>query len=68
MFGKVSRKSGDTVNRVFKNFLGSTLPGREIIYSSRFGEHESYRARVDIVPADLDLDDTEIETDLLPSR
>ena len=54
-------ESGDTVNRVFKNFLGSTLPGREIIHSSRFGEHKSYRARVDIVPADLDLDDTEIE-------
>ena len=54
-------ESGDTVNRVFKNFLGSTLPGREIIHSSQFGEHESYRARVDIVPADLDLDDTEIE-------
>ena len=54
-------ESGDTINRVFKNFLGSTLPGREIIHSSRFGEHESYRARVDVVPANLDLDDTEIE-------
>ena len=49
-----------TVNSIFREFLSSTLPGREIIHRPQFGEHESYR-NVHIVPANLDLDDTEIE-------
>lgn len=50
-----------TVTRVFRNFLGVSLPGTEIVHGVSFGEHQSYAELVKIVPANLDLDDTEIE-------
>ncbi len=52
---------GNTVTHVFRNFLGSALPGIGIVHRTSFGENHSYAERVDIVPAYLDLDDVEIE-------
>ena len=54
-------ESNETVTGIFRNFLGSELPGTEIVHDARFGEHRSYSQLVDIVPANLDLDDTEID-------
>lgn len=51
---------GKTVNEIFRHFPGSGLPGRDIIHQSKFGSHDSYK-NVQVVPANLDLDDTEIE-------
>ena len=53
--------TGETVTRVFRNFLGAELPGREIMRPTSFGAYSSYASKVQIVPASLDLDDTEIE-------
>ena len=54
-------ESDETVTGMFRNFLGSELPGTEIVHRANFGEHRSYNRLVDIVPANLDLDDTEID-------
>ena len=62
--GRRSRKAtkpDETVTSMFRNFLGSELPGAEIVHDANFGEHRSYNELVDIVPANLDLDDTEID-------
>ena len=49
---------GLTVNRVFSGFsTNPNLPGREVVHSTAIAHY----ANVDIVPAQLDLDDTEIE-------
>ena len=49
---------GLTVNRVFSGFATNpNLPGREVVHSAAIAHY----ANVDIVPAQLDLDDTEIE-------
>ena len=53
--------SDQTVAGVFRNFLGGDLPDAEIVHGASFGEHQSYRETVEIVPAYLDLDDIEIE-------
>lgn len=47
---------GATVNRVFSEF-GADLPGREIVHQADIAHHNN----VDVVPAQLDLDDTEVE-------
>ena len=53
--------SGATVTSVFRRFLlGSTLPGQEIIHQGSFRSHHTYSKNVSVIPADLDLDDTEI--------
>ena len=57
---EVSR-TGSTVTAVFRNFPGSELPGPEIVRRTHFGRNRSYAKLVDIVPASLDLDNTEIE-------
>ena len=54
-------ESDETVTGIFRNFLRSELPGSEIVHGVNFGKHPSYNKLVDIVPANLDLDDTEIE-------
>jgi len=54
-------ESGQTVTGVFREFLDADLPGLEIVQGATFGEHDSYYELVRIVPANLDLDDTEIE-------
>jgi len=59
-WGEVAN-SGNTVTRLFRNFLGSELPDGGIVHGTSFGENHSYAERVDIVPAYLDLDDIEIE-------
>ena len=53
-------ESNETVTEIFRNFLAPELPGPEIVHDVRFGIHSSYNRRIDIVPANLDLDDTEI--------
>ena len=54
-------EAGATVTSVFRKFLlGSSLPGREIIHPVSFRGHHTYRNAVSMIPADLDLDDTEI--------
>lgn len=55
--------AGTTINRVFSAFTGfatggAHLPGREIIHSQPFG---TWYPTLDIVPSQLELDDTEIE-------
>ena len=50
--------SGETANKIFSSFNKSDLPGSEIIHCTQLGRR--YKG-VDIVPASLDLDDTEIE-------
>ena len=52
--------AGETVTKIFRNFPGSELPGREIVRSASFSGRR-YAEKVDIVPAGLDLDNTEIE-------
>ena len=54
-------KRGETVSRVFQNFLDSSLPGREIVEPVSSKAHGTDTGQVDIVPASLDLDDTEID-------
>ena len=51
---------GSTINRVFSNFLATELPGREIVHRADIANHPHY-GNIDIVPAQLDLDDTEVE-------
>ena len=53
-------ESGNTVDNVFRDFLGGTMPGEEIVSATNFGRRRSYR-NVAIVPSCLELDDTEIE-------
>ena len=48
--------AGATVNRVFSEF-GAELPGREIVHQADIRHYSN----IDIVPAQLDLDDTEVE-------
>lgn len=50
-----------TIDEVFKHFVGNanTLPGREIIVQNAMQQY--YYRRLDLVPASLHLDDTEIE-------
>lgn len=50
--------SGETSNRVFSSFSKENLPKLEIVHKAQLGD--DYEG-VDIVPASLDLDDTEIE-------
>lgn len=52
---------GATVASIFRNFLKENLPDDSIVSPTGFGEHESYSERVQIAPANLDLDDIEIE-------
>lgn len=54
---KVSR-SGKTSNKIFSSFNKENLPGSKIIHNAQLSHNY---AGVDIVPASLDLDDTEIE-------
>lgn len=49
-------EEGATVNRVFSEF-GANLPGREIVHQADIARYNN----IDIVPAQLDLDDTEVE-------
>ena len=49
-------EAGATVNRVFSEF-GADFPGREIVHQADIAHYPN----IDIVPAQLDLDDTEIE-------
>lgn len=51
--------SGKTTTSVFRDF-GSPLPGADIVRDTNFGEHDAY-AEIKIVPANLDLDDVEID-------
>ena len=53
--------SGSTVTAVFRDFPGTELPGAEIVSSTSFGQNRWYANLIDIVPASLDLDNTEIE-------
>ena len=50
--------SGETSNKVFSSFDKENLPGSEIVHNAQL--RHNYEG-VDIVPASLDLDDTEIE-------
>ena len=52
---------GATVTGIFRNFLGDRLPNSEIVSPTGFGRHGAYSELVQIVPANLDLDDIEIE-------
>lgn len=49
-------EEGATVNRVLSEF-GANLPGREIVHQAQVAHYRN----IDIVPAQLDLDDTEVE-------
>lgn len=54
--------SGDTVNKIFAKSHKEVLPGMELVRPARFGVFlQSQYAGVYILPASLDLDDTEIE-------
>ena len=54
--------SGDTVNKIFAKSHRETLPGMELVRPARFEVFvPSQYAGVRILPASLDLDDTEIE-------
>ena len=57
---EVSKKNL-TVTPIFRNFLNLELPGREIVHPTYFGRDQSYRNLIGIVPANLDLDDVEID-------
>ena len=50
--------SGETANKIFSNFNTGDIPGSEIIHRPQLRPNYS---GVSIVPASLDLDDTEIE-------
>ena len=50
--------SGETSNKIFSSFNKENLPGSKIIHNAQLSHNY---AGVDIVPASLDLDDTEIE-------
>ena len=54
---------GRTVNEIFESFVdsGISLPGNEIILKSPMRDIAPVYNRMDIVPASLELDDTEIE-------
>ena len=52
--------SDHTVDGVFEHFPAPNLPGSEIIHASSFGAGRRY-ASVQIVPAKLELDNTEIK-------
>ena len=47
---------GSTVNRVFSEF-GADLPGQDIVHQADIAHYSN----IDVVPAQLDLDDTEVE-------
>lgn len=49
-------EEGATINRIFSEF-GADIPGREIVHQADV----AHCSHIDIVPAQLDLDDTEIE-------
>lgn len=49
-------EEGATINRVFSEF-GADLPGREVVHQADIAHHSN----IDVVPAQLDLDDTEVE-------
>lgn len=52
----------ETINSVFTTFTEKTsMPGREIIVGNPLERRSSHYLALDIVPATLDLDDTEIE-------
>ena len=52
----------ETINSVFTTFTEKTsMPGREIIVENPLEKRSDYYQALDIVPATLDLDDTEIE-------
>lgn len=51
-----------TINSIFTTFTEKTaMPGREIIVTNPLQARSNYYPSLDIVPATLDLDDTEIE-------
>ena len=51
-------EDGSTVNRLFSDFSASaTLPRREIVHQARIAHYDN----IHIVPAELALDDTEVE-------
>jgi chromosome partitioning protein len=60
-------KDGKTTNEIFRPFIGneSTMPGMEVIHKNPIVNRRQYLSRhyglLDIVPASLELDDTEIE-------
>ena len=53
--------SGDTVNKIFANSHKEELPGMELVRRSRFGTSRNKYEGVHILPASLELDNTEIE-------
>ena len=52
--------SDHTVDGIFEHFPAPNLPGSDIIHASSFGAHDSYE-NVHVVPAKLELDNTEIK-------
>ena len=57
---EAAANAGTTINRVFASFTvqGAALPGMEVVVPHPFGDRYP---TVDIAPAQLELDDTEIE-------
>lgn len=53
--------SGDTVNKIFTSSHKEALPGMELVRQARFGTFLNKYQGVHILPASLDLDNTEIE-------
>jgi len=52
----------ETINSIFTTFTEKTpMPGREIIVQNPIRRRPNYYELLDVVPATLDLDDTEIE-------
>jgi len=52
--------AGDTINKVFRSYAsGQPLPGGEVIFAQPFGAGNY--ANLDLAPAQLELDDTEID-------
>lgn len=59
-------KNGETINRVFESYCSRkvTMPTNEIIFSNPLHSRNSYHdyyPNLDLVPAQFELDDTEIE-------
>ncbi len=57
---------GLTTNAIFNKFVNKKLPGKEIIHKNRvrskqYNYFTGYYPNMDVVPASLELDDTEIE-------
>ena len=58
-------KNGETTNRIFESYCNRkvSMPNEEIIFKNPFKArtHRDYYPNLDIVPAQFELDDTEIE-------